>query len=536
MKKLVVLIITLILASMHPSILQATSLEVSGPVSGSWSVDTVFVTGDIKVESGESLTIGPGTLVLFTGHFKFTVLGSVVAAGTENGLIRFSISDTTGFADTLSATGSWHGFVYEHLSFATDSSVFEHCLFEYGKAFSADTFGMYGGAFRIFDFGRIAFRNCTFSNNLAIRWGGAVYARNADISLTSCTFERNRCGLALFPWGYGGGICSVESEPVVVGCWFEGNSATGFGGGASFEYSDPELHHNVFYDNFGGLAGGFGFLRSTPARVVSNNLVYANSARFFGGGAACIRANTMFSNNTIVNNQSMYGGGFYCNDSAVPVLYNTIIRGNSGFGHEVYIWDVRSAPSFLYCNVEGDTTDFEGSGAHEGYAGVYENNMDEDALFRGTGDFPFALQPGSPCVDAGTPDTSGLQVPITDLEGLIRVYNGRIDIGAFEWNPGQGVLSWKQAQAYITAFPNPCSELTLIRVSGLTGSHCRINIYDLNGCILWHSGELKVTGGQVELGILSETMTRIFTYEGIYIIEYDDHFATGSLKLIKNKQ
>jgi hypothetical protein len=92
MKKLVVLIITLILASMHPSILQATSLEVSGPVSGSWSVDTVFVTGDIKVESGESLTIGPGTLVLFTGHFKFTVLGSVVAAGTENGLIRFSTS------------------------------------------------------------------------------------------------------------------------------------------------------------------------------------------------------------------------------------------------------------------------------------------------------------------------------------------------------------------------------------------------------------------------------------------------------------
>ena len=45
---------------------QTTLIEVSGPVSGSWNADTVLVTGDIEVPSGELLTIGPGTLVLFS--------------------------------------------------------------------------------------------------------------------------------------------------------------------------------------------------------------------------------------------------------------------------------------------------------------------------------------------------------------------------------------------------------------------------------------------------------------------------------------
>jgi hypothetical protein len=186
--------------------------------------------------------------------------------------------------------------------------------------------------------------------------------------------------------------------------------------------------------------------------------------------------------------------------------------------------------------VEGDTTDFEGSGAHQGFGGAYENNMDEDALFRGTGDFPFALQPGSPCVDAGTPDTSGLQVPPTDLEGLARIYNGRIDIGAFERNPGQGIWSGNTSHTRITAFPNPCSEEVFIRIDGLSGPYCRIDIYDLYGRNIWASELLSVSGGCVELGIPAEIMTGIFKYEGIYMIKYNDPFSAGSCKLIKIKQ
>jgi hypothetical protein len=481
MKNLFGLLLCLTQAITFPAMAQTSLIEVSGVVSGTWNSDTVLVTGDLEVGAGTLLTIDPGTLVLFTGQFTFTVKGSIVAIGSASDTIRFSMNDTTGFSDTLSGRGGWHGFVYEHLAQGADSSVFEYCQFQDGKAFSADTFGQYGGAFRVFDFNKITFSHCTFSTNMAIRWGGAVYARNSDLHFDQCTFSGNRCGLAVLPWGYGGGLCSVHSEPVVTNCIFDGNSATGFGGGASFEYSDPEVHFNIFTDNTGGLAGGFGFLRSTPTRVVSNNLVYGNTARFFGGGVACIRSNTIISNLTVTGNHSAYGGGFYCNDSAVPVVYNTILRNNDGFGHEVYIWDVRSAPSFLFCNVEDSTSDFEGSGAHEGYHGTYENNIDSDALFRNTGDQPYALLPGSPCIDAGTPDTAGLQLPVTDMEGLSRIYNDRIDIGAFEWNPGQGLIYPGRNNVVLNAFPNPATDKVSFQFVAQDGFDGHLQIFSVTG-------------------------------------------------------
>lgn len=484
-----------------PVIMQAqrSSIYVTGAVSGLWSADTVVVTGDVIVNAGDLLTIDPGTLIVFTGHFIFDVKGAISAIGTEADQVRFTVQDTTGFHDTLTNSGGWHGFVFEHLALSADSSVFEHCIFEFGKAFSADTFGQYGGAFRVFDFDRIAFHQCTFTNNYAIKWGGAVYVNNSNLLFDRCLFSANSCGLSVSPWGYGGGLCSNSSEPVVVNCLFDGNVATGFGGGASFESSDPVVQFNTFTNNLGGLAGGFGYLRSTPTRVASNNLVCGNTARFFGGGVACIRSNTVFSNMTVTGNSSMYGGGFYCNDSAVPVLYNTILFGDQGIGHEVYIWDVRSAPSFRYCDIEGDTTAFAGSGAQAGYHGIYENNIDMDPLFRNTGDEPYALQPGSPCIDTGTLDTTGLLLPLYDLEGLSRVYNGRIDIGAYERNPGQGIWVEPAAPLVLSCFPNPAHDHVELRLNTHEVSAGTLTVYSFTGLKVYESGRISIRPGQNNL-------------------------------------
>ncbi len=474
---------------------QLNYLEVSGPVSGQWTADTVLVTGDLEIMSGENLTISPGTVVLFSGPYRISVKGSVTANGDINDPVLFTVADTTGFSDTLSNAGGWQGFVYEHLASGADSSQFSHCIFEYGKAFGADTFNQYGGAFRVFDFNKITFFSCTFTLNRALLSGGAVFAKNSDLVFDRCTFTGNRCGLSVQPWGYGGGICSLHAEPVVTNCLFEGNSATGIGGGASFDDSDPEISHNLFSNNYGGLGGGFGILRSNPSRVVSNNLVTSNEALFYGGGIACIRSNTVFTNNTIVNNLSMSGGGFYCNDSAVPTLYNTILVSNEGLGHEVYIWDVRSAPSFYYCNVEDGTAAFEGSGAHEGYLGTFENNLDTVPMFRGTGDFPFALQAESPCIDAGTPDTLGLLIPATDLEGRNRIYNGRIDIGAYEWNPGEGIAPSQAKSADINACPNPAKDEVTFVINTPVTQRGDLRIISIQGIVIHEETGIRLFPG-----------------------------------------
>lgn len=45
----------------------------------------------------------------------------------------------------------------------------------------------------------------------------------------------------------------------------------------------------------------------------------------------------------------------------------------------------------------------------------------------------FRLLAGSPGIDAGTPDTTGLGLPTTDIAGNSRISNDRIDVGAFEY-------------------------------------------------------------------------------------------------------
>jgi len=45
----------------------------------------------------------------------------------------------------------------------------------------------------------------------------------------------------------------------------------------------------------------------------------------------------------------------------------------------------------------------------------------------------YQLSEGSPCIDAGTPDTLGLNIPPMDLAGNERVWNDIIDMGCYEY-------------------------------------------------------------------------------------------------------
>ncbi len=489
-KKIVMIILTF-----RGLIGMSTNITVSGDVSGQWAVDTVRVVGDISVPGENTLVIQPGTRVEFYGHFIFSVKGNVQAIGTATDSILFTVSDTAGFADTTTNHGGWHGFWYEHVASSNDTSRFAYCIFSYGKALDTDTAGLYGGAFRIWNWDKIILYRCTVESNFANRWGGGIFLKNSDIFVHSCTFRNNQCGRASLPYGYGGGLCAVSSSPAVLYCTFTSNSSSGVGGGASFEYSDPDVRFNVFSGNYSALGGGVGFLRSPSGLVVSNNFVDGNSAEFFGGGICCLRAHTILSNNTVVNNSSSYGGGFYANDSAVPITYNSVFWGNQGFGNSVYIWDVASAPGFINCDVEGGKEDFQGSGGQLGYHGIYLNNIDTVPLFAETGTFPYTPGPSSPLADAGTPDTSMLQIPPKDLAGNPRIYNGRIDIGCYERNPSPGIESFISEPCSLKASPNPFRTETYLSFSLDRAETGSATIYDQEGRVVKSFGPMQFTFG-----------------------------------------
>jgi hypothetical protein len=95
------------------------------------------------------------------------------------------------------------------------------------------------------------------------------------------------------------------------------------------------------------------------------------------------------------------------------------------------------------------------------------HNIDADPLFRGdvNGEIPVGdpryvqLSQNSPCVDAGTPDTLGMNLPADDVTGNPRIWNNIIDMGAHEYNPtvdnAENTFPVLTENIAVSHFPNP---------------------------------------------------------------------------------
>lgn len=480
-KQIYNLLLTLLISFLMSGHLYAQTIQIQGEQTGIIEADTVLLAGEVLVPENGVLTFLPGTIITATGFYGFQVAGSVLAEGTDEFPIVFSVSDTAGFYNPENGRGGWDGFNFMNTSLISDSSVFSNCIFEFGKAYG-DSIEKMGGVFNIRDFGRIRISDCGFNNNRAYYWGGAIFAESANILIRDCSFNGNFCGTPGPPYGYGGAICIRYSTIDLLGCRFTDNNSTGIGGAVSCEYADVLLESGIFQNNYSGLGGALGYLRSTPVRPVTGNLFTGNSSLFFGGAISCNRANPVFINNTIADNSSVsYGGGFYCNDSAVPVLINTIIYGNHApSGEQVYIWDIYSAPEFHYCNVEGGPAAFGGTGG-TGFNSLYLNNLDTIPGFSGVQPHPYSLTDGSPCMNAGNPDTTSLILPDTDLAGNPRITGNRIDIGAYESLSGVTGIGGREHDFSFECYPNPFRDVLIFKFRGDIDEHISIRITDITG-------------------------------------------------------
>ena len=126
-----------------------------------------------------------------------------------------------------------------------------------------------------------------------------------------------------------------------------------------------------------------------------------------------------------------------------------------------------------------------------------EHNLNQEPAFASTelsDPFFLHLSPASPCVDAGAPDISMLGLPPYDLAGNQRVWNGRIDMGVFEcgsqpWVSNNDQVAPAIPETNITAYPNPFSRFTNIKVISLDSQgvgaqridRADITIYNIKG-------------------------------------------------------
>jgi parallel beta-helix repeat protein len=124
-----VLIISLVLISLFSGIIWdiptesgASATTVSGPVYGTWNVTNspYYLTGNVTVPYGQSLTIEAGVEVIANASYHILVGGTLYANGTFANQITFS--------GNISVSGpyKWEGIIFN----STGSGNIEHCTIE----------------------------------------------------------------------------------------------------------------------------------------------------------------------------------------------------------------------------------------------------------------------------------------------------------------------------------------------------------------------------------------------------------------------
>jgi hypothetical protein len=219
-------------------------------------------------------------------------------------------------------------------------------------------------------------------------------------------------------------------NPTLMDCVFISNSAPYESGGGINNYGTLALMNCIFIANTGARGGGIHNIDGSA--TLTNCLFSANSADELAGGL-CSNSSTVVMNNCTFAANSSPNGNALGSRSATNMPPSNVEATNcilwNGGGE---IWNEDSSTiTITYSDIQG------------GWLG--EGNIDADPCFAcpgywGTGGVwvqgDYHLFVESVCINAGDPGyVAGPNE--TDLAGNPRVIDGRIDMGAFEVQPGR---------------------------------------------------------------------------------------------------
>ena len=283
----------------------SSTSDASMEISGKISVDTTFtkaespyyIVGDVWIDHGARLTIEPGVKIIFKGHHRFTVNGSIDARGTADERIVFTALNKEEGWFGMRLWGGGKRNYSQGLPDLVDQYI-EYCIFEYGnkdnQKSSDPTYknqscynDIRGGALyinyeyskltgtngrlihlnnNIFRYNKCVDRggaltiatinenwtmeNNVFENNFANNQGGAfAYTHANRLTLKNCKFINNStAGKHVYDrdknLGIGGACRIFDSQLAFEECIFENNSPDNFAGGAQYdtdgnEYTGP---------------------------------------------------------------------------------------------------------------------------------------------------------------------------------------------------------------------------------------------------------------------------------------------------------
>ena len=424
----------------------------SGEVSGVWDCDTIYVSGNILIPSGNTLEITPKVKkVSVLGPYQIKVEGRLLATGPED-----ATPDLNG--SQMYFTGAkWHGIFFNSTNDRQEgTSVIKNCRFDHADKMDMTYQG--GGAINIYNSDSVTVEGCVFYNNKA-RLGGAMYIENSNAKIENCLFEYN-----------GKYTYTVQTE----------------GGGALYiKSSEPHMHKLRFVNNHSTSGGGaIVFDNSSP--VVSNILVVKNETNGLGGAIQLLNgASPRFVNATIADNVAENtGGAIYASENCNTSVINSIMYKNTK--PEIYSGASANIEATYTIVEEGTGKDFFGEGC-----------LDTDPLFKMTNGNYYYLKSltcgddsESPAIDAGHPDSIDAVIACGQGLGTARAdmgyYGGRysiVPVGVKKEEDNALPIKYELSQNY----PNPFNPTTTILYSipTVTGKepivHVTLTVYNSLG-------------------------------------------------------
>lgn len=332
----------------------------------------------------------------------------------------------------------------------------------------------------------ITVANCTFRNNYSGYEGGAVSLWSTNAVFDNCLFENNWSDYEGAGLELSGNSISFDNKAIVRNCVFKNNRSDYEGAAISASWMDLEIDQCLFEENVaeneGGAISYFADHFSTDeVRLICRNSVFRNNLAESGGGAAETRGHNHWYNCLFESNYAGHEGGAlsHFRDGKVEAVNCTFVdNATSGDGSvlDIFSWEdtVAVGASFANCIFNGNT------GNHTLTLGGAVDSVLVDyslistcppGIICGTGNVygiapgfadvnDFHLLPSSPCINAG--HNSYLPIGLTtDLDGLERIADGQVDMGAYEF--GGMVANFEKNKKSFSVFPNPVNGILFIQ-------------------------------------------------------------------------
>ena len=420
--------------------------------------------------------------------------------------------------------------------------------------------------------------NVMLRNNNATHHGGAIRAINSNLSLIDCTISENTAvqGGAALRFSTMGTM--EESFMLNIASSSINNNTTDVQTAGILIRNDGtnkiinvHIEDSDFSDNMSGSNGAlqirgdsiyFSLLNTRfignevvnyAASLAANNLcsgelincLFANNIAATGGddwnaGGPSVwgGAQVDFINCTFADNSASYGAGLTVGGGGLATALNCIFWGNEPDQISLIDYDVYIGTLMIdYCDVQDGIDSIRVDPNSVLNWGDF--NIDEDPMFVGSGADLYALSSSSPCIDNGTPDTLGLSLPLYDLLGNIRIWDGSgggaaiIDMGPYEY----GAPAWvgiedkptiqQEKEISLYVYPNPCSEHVHLRYEISERQLMICDLYTITGKRIKRLLNEEQMPGKHELEIKVDDLS-----PGIYFIRLQSGDLAGSGKMI----